>query len=474
MLVFSTRLPLKKEVTQEECVQLFVEWITGSPNYPVESIEYDVRSREDFEINMENITFSIRHLVDTQIELAACRLENRESDTIWNSDCIFLCENSEKSLLIQLYCNRIDFSTQLPQVRKPYIVKLFIEKGYCRDDADIPVCDVPIDADNEYYDICVGIMRGTYQYSMPVVYISCDYWGKTVISPKYLAEKLGGVAHVFVEKSHETALRLRADTEGNNAYTGYVGVYFPGTNLCQRHGLNNYRDFKEMTAEIIDSVWKALINRLDSSVYNWNQIIALQSRQKMSKWQDISAQNKEMLSLYMATFDQENESLRNQIQELNRQVFSLQAQRDNLRVALDGVSEESLFYKVGKEPCLYPSERNDLLYSILSQVQDKYPTDSRAHVMIQSLLEANPKNGEWEHIISEIQNIFSGEGKLSKASISRMKELGFSMEEDTRHYKFTFHDPRYLFTISKTPGDHRNGRNMITDIRKRLDIEWKI
>lgn len=46
--------------------------------------------------------------------------------------------------------------------------------------------------------------------------------------------------------------------------------------------------------------------------------------------------------------------------------------------------------------------------------------------------------------------------------------------EDGTHYKITFHDPRYMFTVSKTPGDHREGKNLISDICKAIDISWKI
>ncbi|MCI8443546.1 MAG: hypothetical protein HFG27_13640 [Provencibacterium sp.] len=474
MLVFSTRLPLKDKITSENCLQLFKEWVEQSPHYSIDEINYDVYSHEDFECSNGKIFFSIRHFENNQIKLSACRLENHDSNAVWINDCIYIVENGEKSLLIQLNCNRTDFSTQLPRVHKPYIVRKFIEMSFCKNDADIPLTDTPLDADGAFYDICVKIMQGTYRYSMPVVYISCDYWGKHVLSPQYLAKQLSGVAHVFVEQNHETALKLRDATDGNNAYTGYIGIYFPGTKFCQRHGLEYYRDYREMTQEIISSVWSALVNRLDSSVYNWNQIITLQSRQKMLEWQDISAQDKEQLSEYMDTFDQENTSLREKIDELNQQVYSLRSQLDVLRATLRGDSENSCFYKVGKESSLYVSEKEDLLYSILSQAQKKYPQNSRGYIIIQSLLEANPRHGECKKIISKIRSIFNNGPKLTKAMKAQLKDVGFSIEEDGSHFKLTFHDSRYMFSVSKTPSDHREGKNLISDICNIIDIERKI
>lgn len=74
----------------------------------------------------------------------------------------------------------------------------------------------------------------------------------------------------------------------------------------------------------------------------------------------------------------------------------------------------------------------------------------------------------------EVRNVFSGDGKLTSAKKSQLKSVGFSIEEEGPHYKLIFHDQRYMFTVSKTSGDHREGKNMISDIDKIIDIERKI
>lgn len=474
MLVFSTRLPLKNEITKESCLNLFIEWITESPNYPIETIPYDVSSDEDYDYAKGNLSFSIRHYKDDKVVISACRFENRENNVVWINDCILLCENGKKSLLVQLNCNRNDYNTQLPPIHKPYIVRQFVERGFCCDDNGIPVTDVPLESDSDYFDKCVDIINGVYEYEMPVVYVSCDYWGNTVISPLYLSRQLSGIAHVFYENNYETTMRMRDHTDSKNVYTGYVGIYFPGSKYCQKHGLSYYNDYKMMTREIIDSVWKALINRLDSSTYNWNQIIALQARQKMSAWQDINAQNKEQLNTYITTFDDENKSLREQIEQLNKQIYSLESQVSVYRSALTGETEDSCFYKMGEEPNLYVSERNDLLYNILSQVLDRYSQDSRAYVIIKALLDANPKVGEYEQIIAGVKEVFSNEGSLTKAGKAKLKSLGFTIEEAGPHYKLIFHDPRYMFTVSKTPSDYREGKNLISAITNAIALDRKI
>lgn len=474
MLVFSTRLPLRDEIEYSDCARLFIEWVIQSPNYSFDAIEYDVQSKNDFDCTRDNVTFSIRYYESDQVQIVACRLINRETIYNWISDCIFSCENGVKTLLIQLNCSRTDYNTELPQINKPYIVRMFVERGFCKDDAGIPVIDKPINSDGEFYQLCAGVISGTLSYSMPVVYISCDKSGKTVINPSYLAHQLSGIAHVFVENNYQTALNLRQDTNGNNAYGGYIGIYFPGATICRRYGIEFYSDYKELTKEIKDSVWKALINCLDSATYNWNQIIALQARQKMEEWQDISIKDKQNLKQYVDTFDQENKELREQVDSLNQQVYSLNVQLDGLRAALSSVSEDNCFYKIGKEPDIFRGERNDLLFSILTQVLDKYSPDSRAYVLIKTLIDANPKVGENERVMTDVHNVFNDGERLTAAKKAQLKALGFTIEEDGAHYKLIFHDQRYMFTVSKTPSDYRGGANLSSKICSMLSVEHKI
>ena len=475
MLVFSTRLPLKQEVSQEICLELFIDWVIQSEHYPISNIAYDVSSHEDYHIEEGKISFSISHYKDDKIELSACRLENNETNAVWINDCIFLQEQGIKTLLIQLNCNRLDFSIKLPLIHKPYIVRKFVEGGFCRDDASILVTDSPIEVNDSNFDLCASIMRCELNYTMPVVYVSCDYWGSTAISAGYLAKQLSGVAHVFVETNHEIALKLREVTGGKNAHNGYIGVYFPGSEFCQKFCLDYFEDYKVMGRAVIDSVWRALINRIDSSVYNWNQIMTLQARQKMNKWKVTSLADKEELEKYMSFFDSENEELSSKIHDLNEQNANLRAQLDAMRLAIQAGKDDSGFYKMGSEPDLYPGEHTELLYSILSQVQAKYETNSRAYSIIQSLLTANKPIGECSRILEGLKTVLYSGDRLNASTKSTLKDMGFIIEEDGgTHYKLTFHEPRYMFTVSKTPSDHREGKNLYSDICKILDITKKI
>lgn len=476
MLVFSTRLPLKNSVSHDQCLKVFVDWIVGSPHYNIDGLDYNIDSKTDYDYSKGQISISFRYYSEGNTEVSACRLENKEPNVIWYNDCIFVNENGHKTVSIQLNCSRLSFNTPMPRVHKPYIVRQYIENGLCDIDGVLPVSDSACEVVGGYYNLCVQIMNGTLDYSMPVVYISCDSWGRTMINADSLAKELGGVAHVFVENEYETALRLRDDTDGNNVHLGFVGIYFPKTKYCRRFSANDYIDDKDMSRDIIEAVWGTLNNRLDATKYNWNQIVALQSRQRMVEWQGISRQGKEELDSYILSFDKENDELRSKIEELNSQNYALRSRLDFLKAKFNAEEEDenSTFLHIGKEPTLYPSERNDLLFSILSQVKTRYDEKSRARVLIESILEANPKSGSCAQKVNTVKRIIGKGSKLSKNDRQELTDAGFSFEEEGPHYKMTFYDPRYMFTIAKTPSDYREGHNLASDICKIIDVEKKI
>lgn len=351
---------------------------------------------------------------------------------------------------------------------------MFIKSGYCSADGNIPITDMPIIAGEDNYEIYRDIICGKFSYEMPVVYISRDYLGKTVVDPNYLARKLIGVAHVFVEKNHDIAMKLQTDTNGKNAYLGHVGIYFPGTQYYQNHGLGYYNnDCHKMCKGIIVDIWDALTNRVDSTKYNWNQILALQARQKMLQEKSISEKSKDELKQYIETFDVEKQELNNKVEKLNEMVFSLRAERDGLMEAKGTTNKDGLFYKAGSEKELYYGERNDLLYSILSQVLNKYEKDTRPYCIIDSLLKANPPIGTCEKIIKGVEAVFRSSEKLTAVGKKQLKKLGFTIKEDGRHYKLIFGDSRYMFTVSKTPSDYRGNKNLSSKICKVLNIARK-
>lgn len=65
----------------------------------------------------------------------------------------------------------------------------------------------------------------------------------------------------------------------------------------------------------------------------------------------------------------------------------------------------------------------------------------------------------------KLKNILRGYKKLSAAQKSAIRELGFVITEDRRHYQLRyFDDGRYVATVAKTPSDHCSGENIALEI----------
>lgn len=324
MLVFSTRLPLKAHITSENCLELFKTWVEQSPHYPIEQIDWDVSSGCDLDWSKDSISISVRHYREGQTELTACRLTDRKRHISWLNDCVFWDRGGEKSILIQQRRNCAVPSDNPYRVRKPHIVRMLVERGFCRDDGGLPITDTVLDARTQYRDACAQIIRGKHPGGMPSVFVGCDGKGEPVVNAQYVAAQLGGLAHTFVQK--EGAPATEPEAQGHRA--GYVSVYYPGEKLYHKYALPFCRDDREMSWLIINDIRTALTHKPDAFAWGWDQVQARLIWQQLP--QDMRAEGSQ-LSAYLGAFDRMQQELLEQIQALNAQANFLRAQADTYR-----------------------------------------------------------------------------------------------------------------------------------------------
>ena len=55
---------------------------------------------------------------------------------------------------------------------------------------------------------------------------------------------------------------------------------------------------------------------------------------------------------------------------------------------------------------------------------------------------------------------------------SLLERCGFAVEKGA-HDKLVFYNPKYAFSLSNSPSDHREGENLFSDISKRINITRK-
>lgn len=469
MIVFSTRIPLKKDVTVAACVELFKEWILKSPHYSSLDIsDLSADNLDEYSKSLSGISFNGAHYADEDLDISAIQFRQVEEDDTWCTECLVIEKNGKKNLLVQLDYLSGGHQLDTPIPHKPYIIKLFISSGLCDMDAAFPVNDRFILSDFEYFPQCVAAINGESNSILPVVYLSCDHFDRTVLNPSSLAKKLSGVAHIVAEKNHVTAFRLKEQTDGRNVYGGYVGVYYPYTTEFERFHLNNYKNRSEMFDAVCDSIRLSLVYRAEYSEYSWNQVLLLKGRQKMKSLQTSNQEFDELLELA----DTEAKALKARIEKLDEKLRKKQATIDQLQDArMKQSKNEQAFYQKGKEPEFYEGEYNDLLHHYLSNILKQKDPQSRGYLLIKSLLDQNPKDGTTDEKLGRIRDLLANNDRLTSTMRSELKDLGFTITENGKHIKLVFHDPKYTFSMSRTPSDHRAAQNMASDVLKVVDYK---
>jgi hypothetical protein len=85
------------------------------------------------------------------------------------------------------------------------------------------------------------------------------------------------------------------------------------------------------------------------------------------------------------------------------------------------------------------------------------------------LLQANPPGTAAASMDADVKAALRAYKSMDAKTRSALGSLGFSITEDGKHYKAVFRgDPRYMFTLPKTSGDHRAGKNAASDITSTL------
>lgn len=485
MLVFSTKIPLRKETTRSQWVSLFKEWVVNSKHYPFlerdfESFDFD--HYEPVKITKNQFTFSITYYEDDVVTLAACKLETKNHGETWITQNVAYEEAGRKYLLVQTHCIKKEYIGSLPSPKTPYTVKLFIRNGMCDLDGIFPITDKPIEMCEQYIEGCAQAMQGAGDGILPIVYVSHYYW-PSELDTKTLARTLQGIAHVIVESDFETSQALREASHDNNVYGGYIGVYFPGYSYRRKfadffyaEGTAKYR----MADDIVSTIRSALLNKADATKYSWDRIKSLQHKQKVSKLQ-IDTATLEDLREWYENFNEENERVTAKLKDCERTNVKLYEEIDRLNAIIECYktstnAEKTALLQYGSELDLYPGEHNDILIDVLSASLRNLGSNTRPYHIVQSILKANKRKGIGDSIEQTIKQVFKGKGDIRNATARRtLSNIGFTIKQGERnHYSLTFgNDNRYNFTTASSPSDYTGGNNMVSDICKRLFVRTK-
>ncbi|EUB13791.1 hypothetical protein HMPREF1508_2053, partial [Shuttleworthella sp. MSX8B] len=158
-------------------------------------------------------------------------------------------------------------------------------------------------------------------------------------------------------------------------------------------------------------------------------------------------------------FDEDMTRLQKQIDGLTRANEALQFENQGLKAKWDSSDAVPILY-MGDEYEFYQGEIKDIILSVLSDSLSDIPPKSRRMDIVKDIIGANDYQklsvAKAEEIKRLLKNYDGMSGRLRQA----LKDLGFEITEEGKHYKITyFGDGRYHTVFAKTPSDGRSGKN---------------
>lgn len=491
MLLFSTILDINKTMTKDAFISLVIEWNQGSPhaNNVIPNIVWN--GERNIRYGEEGLWLDIKEYRNQNI--IAARYEKKGDDgAIWDTDYVMNFNSMRMSIRLDRSYTA-DALDADPKFSTPHFITLLIERGYLKRDHKLPVKRdaIMINADN--LPLLTDVINGESHYSLPVVYVSKTYNGEDPVNVSFLASRLKGVAHVMVEEGSWLNDAIREQCDSKNEYHGAIGIYYPSRVSHRRYlyrSAPGYDTFllekvvrvviQYSNSQMIDTLftWQGVNNALlrDSLISQRKERLAAEEAQKTAQAEAAKLLNnldeeerrirkqafddaRNEANAILDGFDSEMQKLQDQVEELTRTNEALQFENQGLKAKLDSGDSVPLLY-MGDEYEFYQGEIKDLVLATLSDAVKGVSYRSRRADIVRDII----KNNDYQKMsvakAEEVKCILRNYDGMSFRTRQALKDLGFEITEEGKHYKVTYYgDGRYQITYSKTPSDGRSGKN---------------
>ena len=493
MLLFSTVLDINNTLTKDAFIQLVIDWNQGSPHEEniIRSIEW--HGERNIRFGDDRMWLEIQEYRNGNT--IAIRYEKAEDDgVVWDTD--YIMNFTDMKMSIQLDRSFLaEALTVDPKFSAPYFITLLSDGGYLKADGDLPITRHPIFIDTENLELLVGIINGTKQYQLPVVYISKVY-DSDPVDVKWLAGRLKGVAHVLVQKDSKLNPHIRQMCDSKNEYHGAVGIYFP--NPAVQHRRFFYRTYQGYDGFLMEKVVRTVINYANSQMveklYTWQgvnnallhdrwnsrneELIALEreknsaeyaqelaeiERDEAKRQRAAALREKDEAHQLVDSTDEEIKQMRRQIELLSHENERLTAEISGLRSKMMGLDSLPIIF-LGNEDDFFPGEIKDIVLCALEEAMKDKPKSRRIDVL-GDIIRSNNHDHLLDSRAKELKSKLRGYKTMSGALRRYLEGIGFVITEDGKHYRLTYYgDARYHTTLSKTSSDYREGDNIAAQI----------
>lgn len=475
MLLFTTVLQIKKNITKEAFIQLVIEWNQNNPHE--ENIIPNIVWNGEKHIRFGNDSLWMEIVEDDVRNTIAIRYEKITEDGItWDTDYVMNFNRMEIAIRLDR-SYREDALVGNGIFSSPYFITFLIKKEFLQDDHGIKIDRYPHKITNENNYLYTDVMSGKTKYHLPMIYISRTEDDQEPVDAGLLASRLKGVAHVMVQDIRQTNEETKDPNCDWNIWDGDIGIYYPNEHLGYKVYSFNGVDGRDNALEeriIKDVLQYGNLQKLDV-LYTWqgisnailNEDLERQIVERRKVESEKEKSENELLAVY-DSLDDELKEMQKKIKELTNRNEALSYENQRLLAKASAVNGQPILMQgTGRE--FYPGETKDYVLSVLCAEAANAEAGTRKKELLTDVVNSN----EYEHISEKkrqkLKQILKGYKNVSAAMKQELVNLGFEITEEGKHYKLTYYgDERYLLTLAKTPSDHRSGDNIIGTISRKV------
>lgn len=463
MLTFKTQFPIAAATALRDFLDCCRTWIVKSPHTNLANVIPDDVKEGKFGDEHESANFGFCE-ADTSSS-AGVRYEKTDGDEVrWVTDVIGHKTESSFWVSIQLSVDSELPVERLEQGKRPYIVKLMMEKFSGGYDGSLLVSDRPVFLSATDADLAEDIICADTGSVMPVVYISRNNAEGLILEPNQLAKWLSGMAHVVVEPSRKFSSQIMRQVYGENVYGGAVAIYWPDGIGKWIYLPSKWSSPNALQTAISKKIRISLLYQRLRRECTWSYLQEMMSRQKL---ESLRASGSEDIDEYIAHFDKEVAAKDEEIQRLEAELVRARYSKRDLRTSNE-VGDNSIHLETA-ESDLYQGEQLGLIVDALKVAAGAAEPHSRRRDVLQGLVDENENPGDREDILDKLKETLRQYTSMTATIRSELEQLGFVIYEDGKHYKLLFQDDaRYPFVLPKTGSDWRGGLNAFSDLKKRL------
>lgn len=463
MQIYSTIIPVTEYFSREEFVRMVIAWNQGSPHDRIEGLLWD-ENKGQLRCREQKRTLTIDDLPEHQVIVSRFRKED-EYGVLWTTD--FVLNYGERMVAVKLDRETTDATTSfVPRFSPPHFVKMLLQEGFAGGDGDLGIKSEPLQIDKENVSVLEDIILQNKRYSLPVVYVTKNRTGHYPVNVAQLSRALQGAAHVLKETDHEVSRILRKSCEGKNVHHGGIGIYYPSISAKAKK-INPARyDEDTLLRKLVNMIYRYMNQQMREPMYTWegiqNERLRLNNIALLKNHQRMEDENRDLYEVFEAQLSEYETN----IDSLNNRITALVQENQGLRAKLDCMDEVPLLY-FGEEEELYEGEIKDIVLDILADCARVQGKDTRRAHILKDILAGNDFSGAQEEHISSIKQILKGYSTMTSTLRHALKEFGFTITSEGKHYKLTyFDDPRYTVIMAKTGSDARAGSNLAAEIAR--------